>query len=294
MRNILSLLFILFAISSWAEEVARVVSVSGDAKVGDKPVKAGDSLVAGSIVKTGADSSVKLFLADKSVVDLGSQTSFVVESSVPDVGSSTKLNYGMVRSAIRKKLEKKIKFQMRTQTSVLAVRGTEFIVNSQPTSTGGQKEQVTVTDGQVAAGIGDAAPRLLNPGQQFEVAGQMVGGTMQVARDQVRVVELPPQAVAEITQQATVVDTTFQKTVEVSQDSNSSGSSQGGATLAAAVTSVSQAPTSGSKSEGSAAAFQPVRPAGPSPVGMLNNVDQSKAETKVTTGVNLRVQFQPY
>lgn len=277
-----------FSISA-SEEVARVVSVTGEVTAGPRSLRVGDALEAGTMVKTGVQGTAKLFLADKSVVDLGKQTSFTIETSVADVGSSTRLNYGMVRSAIRKKMEKKIKFQMRTQTSVLAVRGTEFIVRSQTDGQNTHKEQVTVTDGQVAAGIGDTPARLINPGQQFEVAGRLVGGEMKVNADQTRVVQLAPEALASLTQQATVNDSTFRKSVEISSDPGEARSGMGGATLGAAVAAVAQ----DSNGKPDIAAPSVVTTTGPQSVGTLNSVDQSNAAAKLTTGVLVRVLFRP-
>jgi hypothetical protein len=296
-RTIVFLAFVAVGVPvAVASEVAEVVTVEGEVKADSRVLREGDSVRAGEMIRTGGQGSVKLLLADKSVVDLSKRTAFKVDSSMDGVGSSTTLEYGMVRSAIRKKLEKKLKFQMKTKTSVLAVRGTEFVVNSSKTSSANYQDQITVSDGQVAVGISGAEARILNPGQQLQTVGrELASGAVRVDPTAAKIVQVPPEAQSAITSQATVSDTTFQHRVEISQEGSGRGPNQGAATLAAAIATGNLVkPADVNREMRPGQEGQTHRP-GPKPqdVAHLNAIDGGRPQTILTQGVTLRVLFQP-
>lgn len=286
MRVCLLLMILLFSRGSFANSVAQVVSSRGEVKIAEKAVRPGDLVPAGATVKTGADGKAKLLLADKSIVDLGPQTCFTVESSVPDVGSQTRLDSGMVRSSIRKKMEKKINFQMRTKTSVLAVRGTEFIVRSTD-SAGGRavQEDVTVRDGSVGIDVGKQS-RTLNPGQQFSAMGKLVGNAFEVPVSSVQVVTLDPAALQSLARQATVEDQTFRQQIEVGGNQEGASTLQVVASRAASDTTPDrEAPNKTDASKG--------KPIDAGNVGNLNTVDGSDAQKSLIEGAQVTVIFKP-
>ncbi len=286
MRVFLILALVFISSSGFAETVAQVVSARGEVKLADKPVRPGDTVPAGGTIKTGADGKAKLLLADKSVVDLGPQTSFTVESSVPDVGSQTRLDSGMVRSSIRKKMEKKINFQMRTKTSVLAVRGTEFIVRSTD-SAGGKavQEDVTVRDGSVGVNAGKQSHNL-NPGQQFSAMGKLVGSTFEVPADSLKVVTLDPAALQNLTRQATVEDQTFRQQIEVA------GNQEGHSTLQVIASRAASDTTPDREAPNKTDASR-IPPIDAGNVGNLNTVDGSAAQDTLVNGPLMTVIFKP-
>jgi hypothetical protein len=294
--RILILVSILFInkVAFGASAAARAVSVTGDVKVGSHEVRVGDEIAAGQMIRTGPNGAAKLLLADKSIVDLGKDTAFTIESSVPDVGSSTKLDFGMVRSSIQKKMEKKIKFQMRTKTAVLAVRGTEFIVRSGGSGTS-VADQVTVRDGQVAVGQGGgAAMRMLNAGEQFSTVGRFVNNQVQIDTRQTTVTQIKPEAMAAIASQATVQDQTFIQSVEVPANGPGNGpKGAGDGTLAVAAAKVIKEVGGGRGPASTQDGNKPPPPPRHNPVGTLNNIDGSAAQNKVVAGIALRVTFQP-
>lgn len=266
--------------------MAQIVSLRGEVKVAGKMGRPGDWIPAGATVKTGADGKAKLLLADKSIVDLGPQTSFTVDSSVADVGSQTRLDSGMVRSSIRKKMEKKINFQMRTKTSVLAVRGTEFIVRSTD-SAGGRavQEEVTVRDGSVGVDAGRQT-RTLNPGQQFSAMGKLVGNAFEVPADSLRVVTLDPAALQMLARQATMEDLTFRQQIEVG------GNQEGASTLQVAANQAASDTTPDREAPNKVDASR-IKPIDAGSVGMLNTVDGSDAQRSLVDGAAVTVIFNP-
>lgn len=294
--GLLMWLGVLVPSSEAAIGAARIVSFSGDVKVNGLQTHVGAEVPAGHVIRTGADGLAKLLLVDKSIVDLARNTAFTIESSEPDVGSVTKLDFGMVRSSIQKKLEKKIKFQMRTKTSVLAVRGTEFIVRSALGGAGGKQvaDQVTVRDGQVAVGIGSSVPRMLNAGDQMMAIGRFENNQVKVDMDQIKVAQIKPEAMAALTSQATVQDQTFNNKVEVSSGTKP-GAPGGEATLAVAAATVMKEagppPGSAPGADGKDGKRPPPPP--PPPMGSLNAIDQSTAQNRVIQGIKLNVNFIP-
>src|SRR5690606_273143 len=114
----------------WA---ARVVSLEGVATVVGKKLRPGDALKEGTEIRTADATVVKLLLADDTIVDLGPNSTFQVERMRPKNGAdrevTLRLDLGKARTSIQKKLNRGGKFLIRTKASVLAVRGTELLLD---------------------------------------------------------------------------------------------------------------------------------------------------------------------
>ena len=289
--------------------VARVVSVNGQATAGKRGLKPGDTVDAGETISTDANSEVKLLFPDRSVVDLGPATSFKLLPSPAAESEETvsaEVEWGTVRSSIRKKLDKKGKFFLKTKSSVLAVRGTEFIVNIARTEKT-FKEEVVVSEGKVEVrsqnGKGEA-PVLLVPGKQFGREYEFKGANL-VATGAAKISDLNAQQLANRFSQNTIVDHTYVGATEISSDRKSPNNpdgrgpaSQGPGTPAgnagAAIGALGQAltlPNVGFKGgdSGLSDAIHPVVP----PPPPINPVDKLPPTFQQGAGVKVTVTFNP-
>jgi len=160
--------------------IGRVVTVSGSAQVLGRQLKVGDSVYVADTILTGPESTVKLLLADRSVIDISPSTSFQLSrfklNKMSDREVEGKVDFGQVRSLVSKKLNEKGRYNFRTKSSVLAVRGTEFFLRA-----GDEKlpDLATVGDGTVWASstAGKASKEaVLKPGKQWTNRAAFNGG----------------------------------------------------------------------------------------------------------------------
>jgi hypothetical protein len=147
-----------------------------------KPLNPGDPLGAGDVVETLQASSARLLLPDASVMDLGPVTRFRVEAfdapdgdpGSPDRSVGTAVDFGRVRTSVNKKLKGAGKFLMHTPSSVLAVRGTEFVVDA---AAARSRTLVTVSDGNVEVATASGSPKpgstVLSRGHEISVVAEM-------------------------------------------------------------------------------------------------------------------------
>ncbi len=251
----------LFAAEKNAPMVARVVTVNGNVTASGHPLIPGDKLVAGETIETLEGASAKIILYDRSVIDIGPSSSFRVKEVHETEGTpniETELDWGTVRSSIQKKIGKRSKFILHTKASVLAVRGTEFVVNVDRKSDSSLIEKVTVSDGIVnvtSAGQKDVS---LDAGKQIIQEASLQNKDWIVA-SALKVTELTPTAVNDIIAHATVVDHTFNQAVIVAAATGNSKGFSGGSTLAALGGNFTPPP--------------PSRPNGPRPPGDLSRPD---------------------
>src|SRR5579885_2434273 len=141
-------------------EVATVFATTGTPKLkkaggaSELELRAGSPLDAGDVVMTGEDSSAKLLLKDQSVIDVSPSTSFRIDAlddDGPGRDAELKADFGKVRASVNRKLSNKGKFLMRTPSTVMAVRGTEWVATSGAGKEEGKaQESVTVLAGKVA------------------------------------------------------------------------------------------------------------------------------------------------
>lgn len=134
---LISLTFALFVPGAWADPAATVVQFKGTVLIlqGDQKMKASNNLKLeeGAVIQTMPNSSIKLQMADKSVVDIGAATSLKVTTSKggDDKEVDLSLDEGKVRAFVRKKGEgEKGKFTIRTKSATMGVRGTQFLASA--------------------------------------------------------------------------------------------------------------------------------------------------------------------
>jgi hypothetical protein len=183
--------------------------------------------------------------ADQSILDLGASTAFKIEEFVQgpdDRQATTAVDFGQVRASINRKLGKKGKFLMRTKSTVMAVRGTEFVVSSEAspvqTRTGESGTQfrlvVTVLDGQVEVSVPavpGVAPVMMSPGQQLKNAADLYGKqmVMRTAADRAgEMAAMSPAQMQTMAKQVRMEDQNFRQHVVVGADA---GGSYGRGTL---------------------------------------------------------------
>ena len=169
---------------------AEAVVVIG--KVTEEPsgkmVRVGEKLAEGVKLKTNSDAFVKLLLKDNSVIDISPQTQFFLKQcAAPElIGIDLELELGRVRANVNSEPARpRKKFQMKTPTSVLAVRGTEFFVSWGKDGTGFVNERVSVSEGQVEIRSlfqQNAPPTLLQTGTEFKAEGRLQNENKQLPR----------------------------------------------------------------------------------------------------------------
>ncbi len=112
---------------------ARVVEVVGDARVSfgeqiSKPLTPLMSLDEGAEVRTGKDGYVKLMLADSSVVDLGAFAHLRLTAAKENDQVELGLDSGRLKAFVKHRTDGARSFRIRTKTSTMGVRGTQFVV----------------------------------------------------------------------------------------------------------------------------------------------------------------------
>lgn len=178
------------------DPAGRVVTIKGKATANGIPLKANDPIRKSDIVITDKTGNLRLLMSDSTILDIGPSTKFSVEEyslkNGADRNVQLKLDFGRVRSSVNKKLNEKGRFLIRTDSSVLAVRGTEFLVEK-----GAGSHTVTLTEGQIAftkTGSTDAAPVVLSPGEQISVSREgITRASIPIDRAQAQVNQMRPQ-----------------------------------------------------------------------------------------------------
>lgn len=283
----------------------RVVSVNGGVKVAGRSVTPGAKLKAGDKIVTEADGSAKLLYPDKSLLDVGPSTVFLIKSISNEGGGVGEMSSGMVRALIKKKLENKSDFIIQTKTSVLAVRGTEFTVNLTPGSDGVIKETVTVGEGLVdmkpvrgasadiiQLGAGQRAEQFVTPAGQPAPATGPGREVASAPAGQPKVTNLKPEEIKMEIDRAKVNDQTFENFVHVVPgDRPGDKPVQGAGTIGAMVAEFKPPPPfKGEEVDKAVGEFKvrpPVRPPEPSPIQSLN------PEISEQLPVGVTVKFTP-
>ncbi|MDQ6975109.1 MAG: FecR family protein [Mariprofundaceae bacterium] len=185
--------FLMFSGTTYAAvTIGTVVTVGGDAQVeraGARiPVTLGQALFQSDTIITGAKGRVKLMMADKSKVYIGSRTKISLSTYVVEekglIKATLDMAWGKARFFVNKLVSRKSSFEVRTSTAVLGVRGTGWlteVVNGQTIVT--QFEGVlsvqtamgtfSVHDGQVAS-IDAAGVFNIRPATQQEMSRQRI------------------------------------------------------------------------------------------------------------------------
>lgn len=120
--------------SAWAEPVAQVVKLSGQAVVtrddATAPAVLGAALEPGDQLTTDATGRVRLQLIDGSVINLGSQSTFSIDDVVSGgPGTDRRVELDLLSGALRAfatPATPNSRFEIRTPKAITAVRGTEW------------------------------------------------------------------------------------------------------------------------------------------------------------------------
>ncbi len=208
-----------------SEEVpaAKVVSINGRVRSGDRYLKPGDSLAAGDVVRAEEESGAKLLLADNSIIDICASSSLRLESFVPNSGADREVTLsvekGKVRASIKKKLEGRGKFLLRTPASVLAVRGTELLIDvGAPGSH--SIESVVVKEGNVIAELAGGGGKISIPeGHRLDSRASRSGENWSVRPSDSRMASVGGSEMSGAFNRGTVVDRSFLQGVEIRENS---------------------------------------------------------------------------
>jgi hypothetical protein len=267
-------LLLLSGVAGAATPAGKAVSAGGDVLVrnegGSAPkfrkLKSGDEIFQGDVVNTASNASAKLLMKDRSILDLGGSTLFKVDEFELKNGGDRKvtmtMSYGTVRAAVNTPVGNGGKYNIRTKTATMGVRGTEFIIASDlgeiappppagksQTASGGApkastnasrqtvKTQITVIEGKVEVSDQAApkkAPVAVTKGEQLTTTSE-VSGDKAVAKSSSapapKVVELTADQMKSTVQQAKIEDKTFKQAVVI-DPSSQGGPSSGLSTLA--------------------------------------------------------------
>jgi hypothetical protein len=194
-----------------AEPVAKAISLEGMVVLhqlnAEHILRVGDPIEKGSEIRTSRGAAAKILMADQTIVDIGPNSSLKVNEfamkSEHERNVELGVDFGTVRASVNKKLQEGGKFQIRTKTSVFAVRGTEFVVNS------ADKSVLTVLEGKVEADAlmqGSTASAMVDAGKQVSVGKQ---GLSQIAL-------LSPSALQSLTRASRIEDQTFRQAIVIS------------------------------------------------------------------------------
>lgn len=208
-------------------KVAVLIGQAWTAKGSD--LKLGQSLEKNTVIQTGENSWIKLVLLDDSVLDLGNSSQLKL-TSCQGKGLGTKiqldLENGSIRALVNKVPQKKREeFKLKTPTSVLGVRGTEFFVTWQQNTQGQALEQIGVVEGKVEVKSlfdGGAQPVSLITGTEFRGEGRV-----EKSGDEIKVEPKTPPLVDQFTadeqrqaeQNTKVEHQVFEKTIDLSTES---------------------------------------------------------------------------
>lgn len=211
---------------------------------------AGEEIFTHDVVTTAQSSTVKILLKDSTVLDLGALTVFRVDEYLQKQGDDREvqltLTQGKARGAVTRKITGSGKFQLRTLTAVMAVRGTEFVAEVPPPPSAGTSAQtstftvlqgeVEVTQGALAAvsGVASGAEQKVILG-----AGQQVT-TFANPQSPVKPIRLKPEQIKNVQKISKFKDNTYIRAVTLN---GSSGNTLGGSVAAS---SKSRSPANGS------------------------------------------------
>lgn len=149
-----SLVFLfLFSFSAWANKVATVKLVRGQAKVvingKEMLLKLDDWVEEGALIKTAEKSFVKLVFVDKSSMNVGPSSEMKIEQFNGKEAGVIDVVKGQIRSQVTKDYlqiqdPNKSKLFMKTKNAVMGVRGTDFMI-----TTNGQNTATVLFEGEV-------------------------------------------------------------------------------------------------------------------------------------------------
>jgi len=183
-RTILAIL-LLAAAPLAAAPVGHIVAFQGDVKLLPGGSEAATTAAAlnsplslGDLVRTAADGKARILLADDSVLTLGPSTALRLDETVydpakPQQVGRVRLLWGKLRTIVRHAFGEDRPFEVETETAVIGVKGTHFIVDTavSPGALG--------TPGECTAGIlmSGGGIRVSNPEGYGDVDREWLGRT---------------------------------------------------------------------------------------------------------------------
>lgn len=187
---------------------------------------------------------------DRSIIDISPSTLFKIDEYQPNNGDNRAvelgMEYGKIRTSVTKPVGPKGRFNVRTRSATMGVRGTEFVIQAENTDgrrvaqtpEGSGQTQITVLHGKVE--VAGSSPGMIKP-VALTAGAQLT--TSQNAEPP-KVVSLSPSEMTAIKSEAKQQDNTFMAAVSI--DSGTEGGKSGGpgggtATLAAVAASFSEA-----------------------------------------------------
>jgi hypothetical protein len=244
---------------------ATVVALQGTSlirsEVGGKPapahpIKVGEKVYEGDVINTPSNGQVKLMMLDKTIMDIGKSALFKIKQFENNNGLDRQVDvsmmYGSIRAVVTQPIKGKGSFKVRTASSTMGVRGTEFVVKSEmgdmksmasaiknpgsappPVPEKGApvaKTEVTVVQGKVDveppkpkdSGRGPAAAKAQIV--SLTAGSQLTTSTADAAPP--KPVTLNTQQLSEVKSAVKVEDNTFSKAIVLDMGSNS-GSANG-------------------------------------------------------------------
>lgn len=105
-RSFSKLLFILLLSIQFANAMAntgKAFSIKGTAVINESELRAGDTIKEGDIIKTGANSSVKIIMKDRTVLDINENTRFEITkySYSKEAPAKNKSSFRLLKGAFR-------------------------------------------------------------------------------------------------------------------------------------------------------------------------------------------------
>lgn len=247
-------------------QAGKVVAVAGRVLIRQDsgsgaatPLKPGDVVREGDVLNTSSDGKAKLLLEDKTILDLGPSALFKVQKFDAKNGGDRQVDiamaYGSVRASVSRPLQAGGKFQIRTKSATMGVRGTEFIVNTaMPALTREEKSQsdgkpqpasasattVTVVQGKVEVAPAAAPAAPASSGRQPSTEAKKSAPVMLTAGTQLvtstaagapapKAVALSATQLTAVSASAQVQDNTFTQAVTLGPSSEGGGNGGGSA-----------------------------------------------------------------
>jgi len=121
------------SLNAVADPVGLVVTFNGRVLINSTEAGLDSKIHSGDRVKTGANSSIKIWMADQTVLDIGPRTTFHIKQyQIADNkrNAELQLQYGSVRAFISKKAKEGNHFHIKTKYGALAAQGTHFIIDA--------------------------------------------------------------------------------------------------------------------------------------------------------------------
>ena len=153
------------------------VSIVGTAPHAERAAHANDAVFRGDTVMTGAASGAKLLFTDQTIMDLGPESSLKVDEyalrNIEDRVGLFSLLYGKLRTLVTKSVSGDGNYSIKTQDSIMGVRGTEFMVEK---PRDGATAVVCVSGMVAVAPATGGAPLMVGAGQKLVPAGKSADG----------------------------------------------------------------------------------------------------------------------